>query len=299
MQIINLTKRQFEKLKPLNLSSRVLNTEAQMYFMMHKDKWHQTPSVLKKFYHDNGKVFGNKLYTINALLDAKDIIGIEELVMPDSLVSINNELVGYAMPYIPNYNLRELLEAHENDISLQTKVSYLKEVGIILEKMKKVREYTNVKDFFLNDIHENNFILNTKTNKINAVDLDSAKIGNNLAFPSKYLSYVGPHTYVSKYVLDENEIGGFYQVDENTEIYCYTIMILQFFYGDYMINMSVADFYVYLDYLAHIGVSKEIVDIFSNIFINKDNINPYEYLEELIPFYGRMNKKTFERVRNR
>ena len=60
MQVVNLTKRQFEKLEPLNLESNIFNTEAQMFMLPQKKGWHEEMAVLKRYYTNFGEVFSNK-----------------------------------------------------------------------------------------------------------------------------------------------------------------------------------------------------------------------------------------------
>lgn len=297
MQVLNITKKKFDTLQPLELPNSVFNTEAQMFLLPGKNKWSKKQSLLKRLYQGTGEVFSNKLYTVNELIEKREIIGIEELVMPEALAAVDSEVVGFTMPYIPNINLQQVLD--DPAIPIEKKVAYLKEVGQLLEKMRKVREYSKVKDFYLNDVHENNFILNTQTGRINAVDLDSSKIGHNLTAAARYLSPMSQLSLVPKYTQLEHSVGGIYEVNENTEIYCYIVMVLNFFYGSNIGRMSIADFYVYLDYLSKLGVSKELLDLLSYIYTGHSNKNPYEYIEELIGFYGRTHKNTFERVRNR
>lgn len=297
MQILNMTQRRFDSLHPLELGKGIYNTEGTMFLMNGKNKWSKKQSVLKKLYHDSGEVFSNKLYTVNELIDKKDIIGIEELVMPDSLAAVDGEIVGFTMPYVQNINLQEILDS--NEFTTEQKVAYLKEIGALLERIKKVRKYTSVKDFYLNDIHENNFILSKNTGRICAVDLDSSKIGHNLTAAARYLTPIGQLPLVPKYPKLKHSVGGIYEISENTEIYCYIIMILNFFYGENISRLSIADFFVYLEYLSKLGVNKELLDKLSYIYTGKNNENPFEYLEELTPFYGRTHKNTFEMVRKR
>lgn len=297
MQVVNFKQREFENFKPLDLPSNIFNTEAEMFIIPEKNKWTRKQTILKKLYIDMGETFSNKLYTIHELLDKKDIIGIEELVMPEALATVNDELVGFTMPYVPNVNFQAVLNSKE--ITTTQKIAYLKEVGELLEKIKAVRKYTEVKDFYLNDIHENNFILNKETGKINAVDLDSCKIGNNLTAAARYLTPISQLPYITKYKTLEHSVGGVYEVSENTEIYCYVVMIFNFFFGSNIGKLSIGDFYVYLDYLAKIGVSKEFLDKVSYIYVGKNNENPWEYLEELAPFYGRAHQNVFELVRKK
>lgn len=297
MQILNMSKRRFESLEPLDLPQSIFNTEAEMFIVPGKNKWSKQQSVLKKLYHDSGEIFSNKLYTIHELLDKKEEIGVEELVMPEALAAVDSEIVGFTMPYIPNINFQVVMDS---DVYTTTqKIAYLKEIGALLAKLHRVREYTNVKDFYLNDIHENNFILNIKTGKINAVDLDSSKIGNNLTAAARYLTPMSQLSLISKYVPLERSIGGIYEVNENTEIYCYIIMIFNFLYGGNIGKMPIQDFYIYLEYLSKLGVSKEFLDKVSYIYIGKTNENPYEYLDELAHFYGRTHKNVFEKVRKK
>lgn len=297
MQILNISRRRFDTLKPLELPNTVFNTEAQMFIVPGKNQWSKKQSVLKRLYIDTGEVFSNKLYTIHELLDKKEKIGVDELVMPEALAAVDSEIVGFTMPYIPNINFQEIMDSKE--FTTEQKIAYLKEIGELLEKLHRVREYSEVKDFYLNDIHENNFILNKNTGKINAVDLDSAKIGNNLTAAARYLTPASQLPLIPKYIPLEHSVGGIYKISENTEIYCYIIMIFNFLYGENIGKLSLTDFFVYIEYLSKIGVSKEFLDKIVCIYTGKNNENPYEYLDELSHFYGRAHKNVYERVRRR
>lgn len=76
-------------------------------------------------------------------------------------------------------------------------------------------------------------------------------------------------------------------------------MIFKYFYGDNIGKMSIGDFYVYLEYLSKLGVSKEFLDVISYIYTNRSNENPYELLDALTPFYGRTHQNTYNLVRKR
>lgn len=65
--------------------------------------------------------------------------------------------------------------------------------------MKNIRKYTELKDFYIGDIHEDNFLVDTEKQEIFVADLDSCKIAD-------------------------------YKVTEETDIYCYIIMILNYLY---------------------------------------------------------------------
>ena len=199
------------------------------------------------------------------------------------------------MPFVKGVNLKVILDSPS--IPIEKKIEYLKKVGLILEKMRKVRLYNGVPDFYLNDLHEGNFVVDAKTNDLKVVDLDSAKIGTNEPVGAKYLRSFSKINTVPKYHQQESVYCNTFVVDQNTDLYCYMIMIFNVFFGRNIDDYSKDYFYKYLEYLYSIGVPKEFLAMASNIYDNKDNENPYQYLEALKPFYGRTHVNTFEKVR--
>ena len=160
------------------------------------------------------------------------------------------------MELIDSINLETALNSF--DISSERKIKYLYQIGQVLEKMKQVRAYaetdiyTNntVKDFYLNDLHENNFIIDTRTDNIRVVDIDSCKINGIFTFGSKYLTEKAIIGSIRKYKHEENDIcGGYFEPSEDTEIYCYIMVILNTLYGGNIHNLSIPEFYNYLEYL--------------------------------------------------
>ena len=143
-----------------------------------------------------------------------------ELIIPNSIVKFGNETIGFLVSYIEGNTLEQVLKS--DNYTVKEKIEYLKQIGIILEKMEKIRNSTEVNNFYLNDIHEGNFILNEETNKINVIDLDSCKIGNNKEGYAKYLNPLSAISYIPKYITKNGEI----KISYNTELYCYIIMVI-------------------------------------------------------------------------
>ena len=299
MHVMNISEKRFKGLKPLDLPNDIYNMESDMYIIEEKSKWVKQKYLLKRLCNDDDTIFSNKLYTINELIYRKEEIDIEELVMPEKLVSIHGKIVGFTMPLVDNINFKHVLASFE--FSNEQKIGYFKEIGEILQKMKNVRKYTSVSDFYLNDLHENNFILNKDTGRINVVDMDSCRINGNSTFISRYLFPFSPISDVSKYVPIEQfqSVGGIYKIDENTDLFCYIVMILNYLSGIKVTNLSVDEYYDYLTYLHGIGVSYELIDMLALIYTEKDNVNPYEYLDELTNVIGRSNYKVYELVKKK
>jgi len=289
MEVINYSNYKFNKLPKLELSSSITNTESILYFLPCKDKWNNKVNIFKKFYVNSGDYFGNKLLTINTLIDSKEDLGLDELVFPEKLVAINDVLWGFMMPYIDSINLSEIL----SDLRVPTseKIKLLKSVGKIIEKVRITSTYT--KKMCLSDIHENNFVVDRITGELRVVDVDSVQIGNNQPFPSKYLHLIGRKISGSnsKYPKNEKEI---FIPSYNTDILCYIIMILNCISNSKITSLSIEQFYGYLFYLKNIGFDYDLLECFSTIYLNCDNKSPLDYLDTIPSSIARADLNVFK-----
>lgn len=298
METMNLSKKRFESLEKYKLPNSVFNTEAEIYVLPVKNKWECTNKILKRLYVTNGPLFGNKLQTINSLIDLKEEINMKEIVFPEKIAVINQQIVGYTMELINSVNLGVVLNS--TSISKERKMKYLYQIGEILEQMEKVRKYTNVTDFYLNDLHENNFVVDLLTDKIKVVDIDSCKINGNYTFASKYLTEKSLISLIRKYDHEPNQIcGGSFIPNYNTEIYCYVMIILNTLYGGGVHRISIQEFYNYLDYLELIGMDKKLIHTIEKVLTNGQNENPYKLLNSIPKVMGRAHQNVYKKVKNK
>lgn len=225
--------------------------------------------------------FDNKVNTINYLLDNKDIINIDELVLPIDIFYLNRDTGDIVIKekFINNINFRYVLTS--SLYSFSEKIEYFKQIGLILDKMKNVRDNTNIKDFYLCDLYTDNFILNTDTNRINVIDMDSCKINGNNNCSSYYLFENNVIDSVKKYKKKELSWFTEYEINENTDILCYIIMLISFISGCDINKININEFNNYMDYLVNFGLSNQLVSVLARIYSNDDNINPYLLLDEL------------------
>lgn len=234
----------------------------------------------------------NKINTVNTLINNKNIINIPEIILPNNISYLDKEkgIIIISEPFINNINLKHILKSEE--YSFKEKINYLKEIGIILEKMKQVRTNTNFKNFFIGDLYPDNFILNKETQKINLIDTDSIKVNDNNN-PSYYLYENKIIDTIDKYQKKELPYFTEYTIDENTDLFCYTIMLLNFI-SSYNINkFNKEEFNSFIEYLYSIGLSNNLLTIFSNIYSSNNNINPYPYIDELINYEEDLKHKKY------
>ena len=81
-----------------------MNNEGQIFIINKRNKWKNQKYILKKLYYDEGDNFGNKLLTVNALIDRQDEMNIEEIILPTKLAVYKNKIIGFYMPFIDNIN---------------------------------------------------------------------------------------------------------------------------------------------------------------------------------------------------
>ncbi len=263
MRVINISKRGLRKLPPLNLNRNIVNKEAKLYIHDFKSEYKHISDLLKIYYNQSSGYMADKVSIISKLIATFEHINMPELVLPTSLVSLDGEISGFAMPYITdNINLTLLLNNPE--VTLKEKLKWLKEVLNILIKINE-DHYLEGK-FFLGDIHEANFILDLKEHVVKAVDLDSSYfIGGPIPI-SKYttLNFL-LENYPNKYILDE-ESGKFIPNKDITSA-SFIYMLLNVLSGDvYSHEWSYNEFYHYLSFLEKSNINQKLLDIISNLY---------------------------------
>lgn len=287
MDTINISKKIIKKADELKLSS-IESSEGDVI----RDP--KDPQKALKLLHKKSEVnFSNKLYTINSLIDLSERIDMPEMVFPECLLTVDDEVVGFSMPLINGVTLAEIL--YNADIDISIKAKYLKQIGNILDKMASVRRKYPNSNWYLNDLHECNFVVNLEQQKLYTVDLDSCRILGNHPFLSKYLSAFSPLIdFPEKYHTDfQISCGGDFIADENADLYCYAMLVLDFLYGAKINYASKEEYFRYLEYLKSIGVPQELVDAWSKVYSNDNNVNFAHLLDSLPYFYEKADRESY------
>lgn len=186
--------------------------------------------------------------------------------------------------YNPNYNIK-------------VKIVLLKQLNQVLSKMKDIRFYSSLSIFYIGDIHEENIMVD-KDMKIKIIDLDSCKIADNLATPTRYLQSLKRKNIINdKYTLDKKN-PDIILPNEQTDYYYLIVLLLNTLYLGNTLNMKnprfkykitqldLDKYYGYINYLKHIGFSRELIHCFENIYTNKPNINIGEGTDNLLDSIG-------------
>ena len=251
--------------------------------------------MLKILYNTDGVGFANKLYTIEMLNFYKNSLPVNFLC-PDNLVSIGGKISGFTVPRFDGENLADLL--NDRTVTSKEKIYYLTKIGEVLNQLKSIRDYGSLKQIFLNDLHESNVMVNPINKEVAFIDLDSCRILNNGSFPSRYL---GPSHFIEnnphKYIFNKDGNGAGYVVaNENSDLFCYNVIILNYLFGSSITRLIPDDFYNYLNYLEKLKFNKHLLDSFNRLTLTCDNENPSIYLEGITEEQvGRAKKIVFDK----
>ena len=325
MKNINISKKKFEGLKKIVLPDEVMSTEANFYRMNYLGKI----KVFKNLRKTNGPIFANKLFTLEMLNEYKEILP-RSFVLPESLVSVDKEIKGFELPFIKGVNLEVFLK--NKDISPKEKLVYLKKIGETLEQLEHIRNNSELKCIYLNDLHASNFIVDQKNKDIKVVDLDSCRICDSKALPARYLTPLslltrapGQNKYdiYKKELLSENQLPilemmsyseyesyycqysnyrdqlGFVNSNQESDLYCYVILFLNYLYGENVGILSLEEFYDYICYLEKLGFNKELVESIIKIVTSAPNDNIGPYLDTITDEQVvRANRKVYKIAKN-
>ena len=285
-----MSKKKYNSLCELEFDKSIINTEAKLLIakLRNKDK------VFKNLYRTSGPTFANKLVTLELLDTFREILP-HSFVIPDSLCSVQGQIVGFSEDIVEGDVLSTILSNRK--VNLETQIHYLKEVGRLLEQLDRIRRNTELDSIYINDLHGANFMIEKSTGNLRTVDIDSVKIGDNKPFPSKYLSPKAlfnkvDHRYNIYYKTEDEEqaepskydykgLFGYIDPDKNSDMYCYIIMILNYLLGQNINKYSLEDFYDYIYYLDKIGIDHNLIEAFYKIVNTCDNEIDIDALDTL------------------
>ena len=267
LKIINLPNKDLKIYGKLDIDREVISRESLIF----KVGFHNKKYIIKNFHKFNDE----KLYTLKLLNNYASYFS-KNFLISHYLVQDNERLVGILLPYRSGITLTTLLNS--NKYSLEIKIKYLQEIGEILEYLKRLRQLKGLK-FYINDLHDSNFIVNLEKEILYVIDLDSAKIENNVPTQARYLTESSLASQVNKYQKSNLPYKYAYiNPDENTDLYCYVIIILNYLCQCNVHKMSLRRFNDLLNYLESIKVNPELLASFERIITPLDNINPKKLL---------------------
>ena len=277
MYVKNLRMYEVRKLKELPLESGVLNTEALMLVLNRRYFSDRKERVFKYLdAQDDTEIMSKKYFVVSTLNKIDEYQSMHELILPDSLIYVDGNLSGFAMPLIEHHrNLGMII--NNPCISLKEKLFYLEQLGQIISKVEKVEnpEYR----LYFGDLNEFNFIIDAH-NQVRAVDMDSSYLGVGEPFDTAYYLLKNPYilSIPDKYKTTAN---GIVIPSNNTDLYCYNMILLNALSKNDIYKCEIDDYYRYMEYLCSLGLPDELLESFYNIYIPKDNINPKDSLKNV------------------
>ena len=266
MNRISLKGHEVDKLKQYP-TGNVMSTESIIYYYKHYDSKNL---LIKKLFLTDKDIFKRKIDTIEDINNS-ELSNFEELVIPEDLVVVRGKKIGFTIREITDStNLGFILD--DPKVSIEKKILLLKKIGELLNKTMSCD-----KDFYINDLQPFNFLVD-KDDNIRVVDLDSSATNSNNPLISFYMTLDNKTRQIDKYHVTAD---GLSYPDNNSDLFCYNMMILNTISGNKIHKLNFAEFYNYLFYLSSIGMNSDLINSFVTLYENKDNINPVDYLSNI------------------
>ena len=275
------TTREFNKLKRFEIDDDITHLESDLFLAKIKDNFKYKEYIIKKLKILNATSLANKMWTVIMLGDYGKNMEVEELVIPEHQIFIDGNLSGFSVPRIKGRNLGKIIKDFKTpneDI-----LKYFFKVGVAIEKVQHNSAFVfpgGVK-FHFGDLHAYNIIIDENDNA-KFVDLDSGYVGSSLPNPSMYLSTTNfLLNNQRKYPVINSGYICLNIPNDDTDLYCYNMMILEFLANYKIRKTNIEDYYGYLGYLQSLGYGPDILESFFRLPISCHNINPCNYLDQI------------------
>lgn len=198
---------------------------------------------------------------------------IPEFVLPEALVYIDKTLRGYIMQYVKGTTLSDYLQ--NSAISLEKKLTILKKIGKTLERIFNFKEIPY--KLILGDLHENNIII-TNDEEIKIIDLNGMCLNPKDIPNCKYLNIAVDELRWKRPKYEINIIGEVVP-SENTDIFCYGMIIMNFISQSEFVKLPYYKIREYLNYLKTLGFRTDLINCIAKLYNLDKNENPYPYIE--------------------
>lgn len=287
MMSIVLKESELKRLKEYPLDKRIMNTESIIYYYKRDYKTNET-LLLKKLYDTRDKKVERKISTIETL-QKSPLMEYKELVIPEDIISIQGIKSGFTIKEIANNTNLELI-LNNKEISTSKKIELLKKIGDLLNRVNSSNQ-----EFYFGDLQPSNILVDEENN-IYVVDLDSSAVNRKKPLETKYIVFDKKTHDVRKYKVNKAKRA---YPSQDIDIFCYNTMVLNTIAGEPIHRTTIPEFYDYLNYLDDKGISRDILDIFSNHYSNKPNESVYPYLDELPKQIGKEQHKIYRMIKNK
>ena len=259
MKKIRLTQAELSRL--VEYPNVFLSTESKIYY-------YKRNLLLKKLYLTDDQTINRKVFTLETINNSP-LVEFEELVIPDKIAVAGGKNIGFTIKEVKGITLQELLNSN---IPSSDKISLLRRVGEVLRKIESCDQ-----EFYFNDLQGYNIIVD-KNGELRFIDLDSSSVNKDNAVQSYYLNTDRKVVNMNKYRFNAH---GIPYPDTNNDLLSYSTMILNTIADFKTGRLSIGDYYNYLSYLDDLGFDDELLDIFVNLYSEKENVNPVDYLDTL------------------
>ncbi len=198
-----------------------------------------------KLYVSSPELAEKNIHNLLLMRERSDLDKLKELALPTALISVENKIVGYMMPYIKGITLEDFL--HNPNIPDSSKVSVFEQLAHLICNLPN--------DVFIGDLHARNILIDFEY-KIHLIDIDGFSLSGGYSQTVPCLPNI-----VNKYKTPN----GTEIISRNSDIYCFYYLFLTWI-ADSPIVLS--DYYrtKYTQFLKENGLPCDICNDIENLY---------------------------------
>lgn len=271
---IYLTPADIEKLEKMPLAN-AQSTEGLFYFYDTEDG-RRLLKIIKDTYNYYSKL---GLKNVEIVAQYRSILTsvLPELVIPESLVYVDEVLMAFLMEFINGQSLESFLASP--DISYARKINVLEIIGEVIERKRNIDNFPYTFNF--GDLHEGNILIE-KGDVPRFVDLNGISLNNKSVPNCKYLKacrddlMIFPKKYKTSSLCEIIP-------SHNTDIFCYEMILMNYISKSDFSRMPVYKVKEYLNYLKSLGFPEQFIHCISKLYSSEENENAYRELSNITP----------------
>jgi|GEM_PF-1710147 len=198
----------------------------------------------------------NHIRTLTAIGNRKELSAIQNLILPQALISLRDKTIGYTMKFVRGVTLTKALRVAPPHVAFM----WFSQIYDTITSMSMLPFR-----FHFGDLHEDNIIV-TDRGELYFIDIDSFSVDDCFDYPSRYFECSDFYGLPKKYLSPQENI---FHVDVNSDLFCLMHMILNYIMDEdsaWFCQISGVEIIEYLKYLTQQGVPVEFIRAINQLY---------------------------------
>lgn len=223
---------------------------------------YHTKNLVFKEYNLRPEKACENIYSLTKIMQRKsELAQLHELVLPEEIVEIDGEVIGYTMEYVEGQVLSEALKMCTSKMAF----SWFADIANVIERTSSLPFR-----FHIGDLHEENVMVDSKGN-LRFIDIDGFAIDECKQNSCRHLALAGKDWLPSKYICFDD---GTSYATKDSDLFCLVQMVLNYLMAEKSLmytNLFFDEPAKYLSFLSQQGIPQIFIDMVNRVYAEETN----------------------------